>query len=178
MEFEIQDCKAANWAIEKIAEHRRAIIKYEAMRDDFIKEYEKRIETAQQNCDEDCEEHIRAIENLKFHLREYAAKNLPEGKKTLKLPEGKLRFTSSPVCYRFKNGEKPASNNQQLIDYLQANATEFIKTSYSADWVRFKRELDFDKDSGDVFNKKTGEVIKDLFAEKAPDKFDVLTEDA
>lgn len=177
MSFEIYDDSSANWAIEKIREHLKAIRQHESRRDLFIADYQQRIDTAKQNCDEDCDEHFRAIDNLKCLLRDYAVDVLPNGKKVLKFPEGKLTFKSQPVCYRFKNGEKPSANSQQLIDYLQTNHKDFIKTYYSADWLAFKRNLDFDSNTGDVFDKFTGEIISGLTADKPPDKFDVITKE-
>lgn len=175
--FVIDDDLKANWAIKKISEHLTAIRNIELRRDSFINDYQKRIESAKQICIDDSDEHLRAIDNLKALLRDYAAVNLPNGKKVLKFPEGKLAFKSQPVCYRFKNGEKPSTNSQQLIDYLQANDKDFIKTLYAADWINFKRNLDFDSDTGEVFNKSTGEIISDLVADKPPDKFEVITKE-
>ena len=175
--FVIDDDLKANWAIKKISEHLKAIREIELRRDLFIDDYQKRIETAKQICIDDSDEHLRAIDNLKCLLRDYAVDILPNGKKVLKFPEGKLAFKSQPVCYRFKNGEKPSTNSQQLINYLQTNDKDFIKTYYSADWLAFKRNLEFDSVTGDIFNKITGEIISDLVADKPPDKFDVITKE-
>ena len=176
MNNETFDLASANWAVRKIKEHLKAISDFEHQRDILIEDYQHHIEITKKICDENCDEHFRAIDNLRAKLREFAVFNIPEGKKTFKLSEGKLAFKSQPVCYRFKNGDKPSTNSQQLIDYLQANDKDFIKTLYAADWINFKRNLDFDSDTGEVFNKSTGEIISDLVADKPPDKFEVITE--
>ena len=170
--MDIDNFKKADWAVEKIAEHLKEIKKLEDQRDMFIAEYQSRIDAANQICDEDCAEHLRLIDNLKMDLKKFATDNLPKGKKSIKLPQGTLKFTTVPVCYRFQNGEKPTSNSQQLIDYLKANDKDFIKVTESADWAGFKKLLKFDSD-GIVFNATTGEVVKELWADKSDDRFDV-----
>ena len=171
--MDIDNFKKADWAVEKIAEHLKEIKKFEVQRDMFIDEYQKRIDAAVDICEENCAEHLRLIDNLKMDLKKFAVDNLPKGKKSIKLPQGTLKFTTAPVCYHFQNGEKPASNSLQLINYLKANDSDYIKVTESADWAKFKKLLKFDSD-GTVFNSTTGEVITELWAEKLDDNFDVI----
>ena len=171
--FKIDDYSKANWAIKTIGDHQRKILELEKRRDFFIEEYKKRIQEAEKICAVDSDEHFRAIDNLRYLLREFARNNIPDGKKTLKFPEGTLKFSSPPVKFRFENGDTPNKNSSLLIKYLQENNPEFIVTNYSADWAAFKKNLDFD-DNGVVFNKTTGELVPNLYADKPDEKFDVL----
>lgn len=172
---EIINVAQANWAIKKIAEHMTKIREYESQRDFLIDDYQSRIDLAKDICAENCDEHFRAIDSLKLMLREYAAGNMPAGKKTLRLPEGNLKFTSKPAVYAFEDGGTPSASSQRLIEYLKNNGKDYIKTTttVSADWANFKKSLDYDSD-GTVFNKVTGEVIIGLHAEKPADTFEVV----
>ena len=167
--------KEMNNAIYAIKKHRAEIAKIEQRRDMFIAEYKSRIADAEKICADDCAEHNHIIEHLKYRLYEYAALNLPHGKKSIKFPEGTLKFSSQPLQYKFKNGEVPNKTSQQLIDYLQKNNPDFIQTMPTADWACFKKRLRFLEDCGDVIDKETGELIPDLTAEKPDDKFEVIT---
>ena len=167
--------KEMNNAIYAIKKHREEIAKIEQRRDMFIAEYKDRIAKAEKICADDCAEHNRIIDHLKYKLYEYAAINLPHGKKSIKFPEGTLKFSSQPVQFKFKNGELPNKNSTRLIEYLQRHYSNLIQTSLTADWANFKKRLRFIEDSGDVIDKETGELIPDLTAEKINDKFEVVT---
>lgn len=170
---------SANKAIKKIADLQRNILILKSIRDSFVAEYQKRIEEAENIFKEQADELNRAIENIKYdyNLRDFALDNIPKGKKSLKLPEGTIKFTSQPVQFRFKNGDVPNKNSPKLIEFLQTHDPNFIQTNYTADWAGLKKILDFDPDTGDVFFKTTGEIFPDLFGEKPPDKFDVIPKD-
>lgn len=173
--FTIDDDLKANWAIKKIGEHQRNIYKIEDRRDSFIADYNARIEEAKKNCDEECDAEYRAIDFLVDKLRDFAANHLPDNKRTLKFPEGNLKFIKTSPKFLFDDGSEPSANSQQLINYLQKTNPDFIKSHirYSADWTNFKRQLSFDSD-GKVFNSNTGELINELHALPSNDKFLVI----
>lgn len=171
----ITNDQQANWAIEKICEHQKAIANHEQRRDKFIAEYQLRIDNANRICDEDCAEHLRAIDSLKDLLRDYALQNLPDGKRTLKFPAGKIFFRERPAKFFFDGGEECNKNSHKLIDYFKNYAPDFVITDYSADWANFKRLLDFDPKTGDVFFKSSHDILKHFHAEKPNDKFDITT---
>ena len=172
----IEDCKQANYLLKKIRRHQQKIAEFEKKRDAFIEEYQARIETAQRNCELDCADSVNAIADLKAKLSEIALNNLGEGEKTLRLPEGKLSFYSSPVEFYFDDGSKPSKNLPRLIEYLQHYDGEFVATTYSADWSKFKKALKYDLETGEVFN-PDGEVIEGLNCLKPADKFKIVLAD-
>ena len=170
--MEIKDLKTANWAVKTIRDHQQTIKKFEKVRDDFIKYYEEKIAIAKSNCNLDCEPSIRAIETLTDALREYAAENIPQGRKKLRLPEGDLVFQSNPVQFYFEDGTTPAKDSQQLIQYLSEHDSKFIEVAYKAKWNDFKKSLQYDLETGEVIN-EDGEIIKGMYVLKPADKFKI-----
>ena len=173
--FTIDDDLKANWAIKKIGEHQRNIYKIEDRRDSFIADYNARIEEAKKICDEECDAEYRAIDFLVDKLRDFAETHMPNGKRTLKFPEGHLKLIKTPAKFYFDNGSEPSANSELLIDYLEKNNPNFIKTQTrrTADWANFKQRLSFGND-GKVFNADTGELIGELHALPPTDKFLVV----
>ena len=174
--FVVDSLNKANWAIKAIRKHKANIANYQANCESLIAEYKARIEYAYKICDENCEADKRAIDYLTERLLEFTSNNLPNGKRSIKLPEGTLKFSKTPPKFYFDDGSEPSANSQKLLDYLQKNNADFIKTRYVANWADFKRLLDFG-DDGNVFNKDTGEVITELHALPSADKFTVETKE-
>ena len=172
--FVIDNDLKADWAIEKISQHKKSIADYEKSRDEFIAEYTKRIEMAKSICAESCDGDYRAIDHLTDLLREYAS---TKDARTLKFPQGNLSFRKQPTQFFFtSNGESPSAKSQQLIDYCRKIDRNLIITTESADWARFKRRLKVDASkNNEIIDTVTGEVITDIYAVTPPDKFVVNT---
>ena len=169
----IKDDKAADWALEKIREHRATIAAATKKRDDLLTEYKRRCDDLYTAETEDAE---RGIAALTESLKEYADLNLPPGKKTLKLPFGKLKFS-----YEFltPDEKKAAADNPELVKYFKEKFPEYYNcetktvTIEKANWKDFKKDLTCDED-GDWVLESTGELVKGLRINR---KFDVETDD-
>lgn len=168
----IDELKKANFLLKKIRQYQQKIAEFEMKRDSFIEEYTARIEDAKKNCELDCAASVSAIAELKTKLQEIALNNLDEGQRSIRLPEGQLRFVASPVEFYFDNGEKPEKKSSRLIDYLLRYDDTFIVKNYSADWAKFKKSLKFDLETGEVFN-PDGERIPGFSCLRKADKFQI-----
>lgn len=168
-EFIIDSDVKADWALEKIREHSANIAEAEKRRDDFIAEYQARIDAAKKNCEEDCAADICAIDHLKDLLRDYALANMPKGKRTMKFPQGSISFKKCQPRFYLSDGSEPSSGNELLAESIKDSHPDFVSTVLTADWASFKKTLKFDE-NGEVYD-ANGEIIKCLHAETRADKF-------
>lgn len=174
--FVIDDAVKADWALEKIREHKKNICEYETRRDALIAEYQKRIDKVTKDCTDDCADDLAAIDNLTAMLLEYAQTAMPKGKQTLKLGYGNLSFRKQQTKFYFADGEEPSAKSERLIDYLRKIDRNLIVTHETADWKSFKRRLAVDTTkNNEIVDTVTGEVITDIYAVTPPDKFIVDT---
>ena len=160
--------------LEKISALEEKIKAAEAERDDFIFHYEKKILSAKKLCDEATIPARREIAALTEVLRRFAAANLPEGRKSIELPGGKLSFSKNYPKF-FIGGQEVDGKSKALLDYAKINAPEYLKTKVEeyVDWSGFKKKLTFDGDT--VFYSETGEAVEGLSVQTFPDTFTVKT---
>ena len=184
--FVIDTPQKADWAVQKIFEHKKNIRKHEEARDAFIAEYSRLVEQAKKACAENCANDVKAVENLMYLLREFAENNLPYNKHTYILPSGKLAFRKRlPNFYMAHDNSTPSANNQELYDILLRNfdlekRNKYLKTEVqtinTVDWAALKKELEIDPETGDVTD-SDGQLIEGLKGECPPDKFEVKPSD-
>ena len=158
----------ANELLEKIGEYAATIEKYESERDALIEKYQQKIYMAKEICERNCFQERAEIEILTEQLRRYATENLPKGKRSIELPNGRLAFKkqSRYSC----NGEAVNGQTQELIEFARKNAPQYLK---KLAWSDFAKNLIADGEK--VYYKETGELIEGLKFERMPDSFTVKT---
>ena len=134
---------------------------WERYRKFWLDYYAKRIDEVNEKCD-------RNIAWQKRHLRDFFM-NVPHRKtKTLEaydLPSGRISVTLSKPCL--------VPDKSAIIERFKSHGdNEFIKVKEELDWNGYKSRL-FISDSGDVLDKETGEIIKDVAVEETETKFEV-----
>lgn len=125
-------------------------------------------------CDDATIPARQEIAALTEALRQFAAANLPENKKSIELPSGMLAFNKKHPKYFF-GGQEVNGKSKALLDYAKVNAPEFLKTKVEeyVDWAEFKKKLTY---AGNVvFHSETGEAIDGLSVQTFPDTFTVTT---
>jgi len=174
--FVIDNAIKADWALEKIRNHKKNICEYKMRRDALIAEYQKRIDKVTKDCTDDCADDLAAIDNLTAMLLEYAQTAMPKGKHTLKFGYGNISFRKQQTQFYFTDGEEPSAKSEKLINYLRKIDRNLIVTHETADWKNFKRRLAVDATkNNEIVDTVTGEVITDIYAVTPPDKFIVDT---
>ena len=106
-------------------------------------------------------------------LRRYAADNLPEGRKSLSLPTGKLKFhKQEPKFYDAENREL-SSKNKSLLTLVKSTLPQFVKVTQeeSVAWNSLKKNLAIDGDK--VYFAETGELLEGLRVQVFPDSFTI-----
>ena len=174
MEQPITTVFEADEVLSQISDLKEKINAAEVERDTFIEIYQAKIARASEQCDAKTVLVRQEIALLEESLRRFAADNLPEGKKSINLPSGKLSFRHQAPKFFF--GDKEVSgNNEQLIEFCKANLPEYVKQKVVevADWAEMKKRLTFDE--GKVFFADTGELLNGLTVQEFPDKFTVAT---
>ena len=151
----------ADELIEQIAELQAQIKAAQDERDEFINHYEMKIANACDICEKATIAPRREIEVLTEVLRRYAAANLSEGRKSIRLPSGTLKFRRVEPKY-FINGREASGKSAELLDFAKANAPEYVKTTEYVDWSGLKRHL-----------QETGEYVEGLEVQEFPDTFKV-----
>lgn len=114
------------------------------------------------------------IDSITARLKEFAQNNLPEDKKTLLYPNGKLQFRKAQPKYFFDDGSELDGKNKRLVEYVKTSAPDYLTTCYFANWYKLKYQLAHD-DEGNVFFKDTGEIFEGVRAEVVDDNFSVIT---
>ena len=137
------------------------IANWERYRKFWLDYYAKRIEEVNQKCDNNIEYQKRKL-NAYYRgvphrtTKTMEAYDLPSGRISVSIPKQKLVPNKDSILTRLKlNGEE-----------------EFIKVKEELNWDEYKSRL-FISDSGDVLDKETGEIIKDVSVEMTEAKFSV-----
>ena len=107
-----------------------------------------------------------------FEEETYAARDLPKNKKSVNIARVQCSFRKSEPKYFI--GDIPADKfNPALIDFVKANAPEYLKTKIEeyVDWAAFKGKLTGNEEQ--VYFVETGEAIDGLRMQILPDKFTV-----
>ena len=160
--------------LEQIAEFEAKIKAAEDERDEFISHYEQKILSARKICEDSTVRARQEIATLTEVLRQFAAANLPENRKSIKLPSGTLKFCKKDPKY-FIGGQEASGKSKALLEFAKVNAPEYLKTKVEeyVDWAEFKKKLTFDGNA--VYNSETGETIEGLSVQTFPDTFTVET---
>ena len=159
--------------LEQIAEYNEQIKAAEVERDEFKEHYQKKIAVAENLCKLKCEPLRQEIAVLTETLRRYAADNLPEGRKSLSLPSGKLKFhKQEPKFYDVDNREL-TGKNKTLLELVKSTLPQYVKVTQeeSVAWNLLKKNLAIDGDK--VYFTETGELLEGLHGQILPDKFTV-----
>ena len=151
----------ADEVLEQIAEYQAQIRAAEDERDKFTIRYRMKIEHANEICEEATEHARQRITELTEMLRRFAEANLPEGRKSIKLPSGTLKFRKTEPKY-FINGREASGKSAELLTFAKANAPEYVKTTEYVDWAGLKKHL-----------QETGLYVEGLQVQELPDKFTV-----
>lgn len=153
----------ADELIEQIAELQAQIKAAQDERDEFISHYESKIARAKELCEQQCINPRREIALLTEELKRFAADNLPEGRKSIALPSGKLTFRKQFPKY-YMGGEEVSGKSKALLTYAKTNLPEYVKTRTEefVDWASLKRHIE-----------TTGEFIEGLEVQEFPDAFTV-----
>ena len=164
----------ADEILTQIADLEAKIKAVETERDAFIEIYQNKIMRAVELCEQKTVGDRQQIAILTEELRRFAADNLPENKKSIRLPSGSMAFKKQQP--KFYIGEtEVGGGNKQLIEFCKAVAPEFVKQKIveTADWAELKKHLTIEDDK--VFFADTGELIDGLTAQEFPDKFTITT---
>ena len=114
------------------------------------------------------------IDSITARLKDFAQKNLPDDKKTLLFPNGKLQFRKAQPKYIFDDGSELDGKNKRLIEFVKTSAPDYLTVCYFANWYKLKYKLAHDNE-GNVFFTETGEILQGVRAEVIDDNFSVVT---
>ena len=134
---------------------------WERYRKFWLDYYAKRIEEVNQKCDRNI-----ALQNRK--LRRFFAFVPHRTTKTMEaydLPSGRISMAYAKRTF-------VPDKDSILARLRNSGENEFIKVEEKLDWNGYKSRL-FISDSGDVLDKETGEIIKDVSVEMSEPKFSV-----
>lgn len=164
----------ADEILEQIAALEAKIKAAEQERDAFVEIYQAKIMRAVELCEQKTVGDRQQIAIFTEELRRFAAENLPENKKSIRLPSGSMAFKKQQPKF-YIGGTEVGGGNKQLIEFCKAVAPEFVKQKVieTADWSELKKRLIIE--DGKVFFEDTGELIDGLTAQEFPDKFTVTT---
>lgn len=162
----------ADIVLEEIAEYEAGIRAAEKERDEFIARYQEKIDRAKEICEKATADARCQIALLTEQLRQFAAANVTDKKRSIPLPSGTLSFRKQAPRYYFGDKEVTA-DNPDLIDFTRLYYGEYVKTKEYVDWANFKTKLKIDGDA--VYFADTGELIDGLKVQILPDKFTVKT---
>lgn len=148
------DDMSADVCIQKIAN-------WERYRNYWLDYYAKKIDEVNAKCD-------RNIEYQNRNLREFFMTVPHRETKTMEaydLPSGRISFS-------FSKANMVPDKDSILKRFEEQGDNEFIKTKKEVDWSAYKARL-FISSSGEVLDKETGEIIKDVAVEMSEPKFSV-----
>lgn len=146
-DFTIDNDKAADWAIKKIAESEQERDRLIALANDQIEDLKDRIEELKNKCEND-------TAYLKSCLFTYFGTIKAKETKTQK----SYKLLSGSLVYK-KPSVKITHDDEKLLDYLKANdGTEYIKIKESIDWAEFKKTLVVNEND-EVIDSDLGTII-------------------
>lgn len=159
--------------IEKVSDYEARIAEAEAERDALIQRYQAKILKANELCDEKCASSRVEIALLTERLRRYASEHVTEKRRSLKYPSGTLSFRKQAPKFYFEDNREVDAKNEQLLEFVRANARDYLKVAEFVDWKGLKTKLKVEADK--VFYAETGEEIEGMKAQVFPDTFTVKT---
>ena len=158
-EFVIDSDSKADWALEKIKQHKEEIREKEELADERINQIMYWLESETQSIEKN-------IEHLECLLAEYA-KNIKENNpdfKTKKLPFGKIQYRSQRQKWHYKD---------DLLEYAESSMPDIVKIKKQIDKKKLKNKCEVV--GGKVVNKETGEVITGVEVEERGEKLYIRT---
>ena len=160
--FEVTDESSAEWVLEKLAEKAAERQQVEEQYQKMIARYEKWRADSLEKLDSD-EAYFNQL------LAPWAAEQL-EGtkKKSITLPSGRVGFRAGSKAFML-NGEKVASANPGLLEFVKGADSSFIETKESVKWGEYKKTLKV-IDDGQVIT-ADGEIVPDMVVEVGPARF-------
>ena len=160
--FEVTDTASAEWCMEKLAEKAAERQQVEEQYQKMIARYEKWRADSLEKLDSD-EAYFNQL------LAPWAAEQL-EGtkKKSITLPSGRVGFRAGSKAFML-NGEKVASANPGLLEFVKGADSSFIETKESVKWGEYKKTLKV-IDDGQVIT-ADGEIVPDMVVEVGPARF-------
>lgn len=114
------------------------------------------------------------IDSATARLKAFAEKNLPNDKKTLLFPNGKLQFRKAQPKFFFDDGSELDGKNKRLVEFVKTSAPDYLTVCYFANWYKLRFQLAHDT-AGNVYFKDTGEILPGVHAEAVDDNFSVIT---
>ena len=159
--------------LEQITEYNAQIKAAEAERDEFKEHYQKKIAIVENQCELECKPLRQEIAVLTETLRRYAADNLPEGRKSLSLPSGNLKFHKQEPKFYDADNRELTSKNKSLLTLVKSTLPQFVKVTQeeSVAWNSLKKNLAIDGDK--VYFAETGELLEGLRVQVFPDSFTI-----
>ena len=159
---EVTDTASAEWCMEKLAEKAAERQQVEEQYHKMIARYDKWRADSLEKLDSD-EAYFNQL------LAPWAAEQL-EGtkKKSITLPSGRVGFRAGSKAFML-NGEKVASANPGLLEFVKGADSSFIETKESVKWGEYKKTLKV-IDDGQVIT-ADGEIVPDMVVEVGPARF-------
>lgn len=157
--FCVDSQSKAEWALSKV----KGLY---AQRDTIQGHYVEMVALAEQWRDAEIMKLQSDISYFENQLRFYGENNLPEGKKTLNLINGALKFKQNPIRF--------IHDDNLLMDIaIKNNWNELIEVKQSFKWGEYKKRLTVDENTNEVIDTLTGEIIENIQAEKPVISFKV-----
>ena len=159
-DFEIDNIEKAEWALDKIRDHKANIDKWTQ----YFEAEKRRV----------CMKHENAIIKLTGKLKSFFLQmhdaGLTRSTKTMEaynLPTGRLAMKHPNPKYD--------KDETAIIEWLRKNAPEFIKTKESIDWEGMKNAFSFVGDRMVKVDEETGEIeyIPGVMVFRPEDEFEV-----
>lgn len=160
--FEVTDDSSANWALRKIAQHKKKMEENNLLAEEEI----HKIESWNKQVNDEAQQSINYFQSLLADYAESKRKENPKFK-TLKLPSGRIRFKKQQPKWHYKDDDVV----QALKD---AGMTEYIKVKEMPSKSDIKKALVVS--DGKVINPDTGEIVSGIEVEERGEKIEVVTE--
>jgi len=160
--FRVTEDSSANWALRKIAQHKRKIEENNLLAEEEI----HKIETWNKQVNDEAQQSIDYFQSLLAEYAEVIRKENPKFK-TLKLPSGRIRYKKQQPKWHYKDDE--------VVKALKdAGMTDYIKVKETPSKSDIKKA--FVVSDGKVINPDTGEIVTGIEVEERAEKFEVVTE--
>lgn len=157
--FTVTTDSQADWAIEKIAEAKAEYERLVAVCDERIAQFEAR----KQDAEAAYTQTLSYMSGLLSDYFDTVPHKTTKTQETYALPSGKLVFK--------RPAKKPVKDDSALLEWVKANAPEYVETTEKTRWNDLKKRLM--ESNGRYIDMETGEVVDGVRAEEEPGKFEV-----
>jgi len=142
--FCVDSPSKAEWALSKVKT-------LYAQREAIQGHYVEMVALAEQWRDAETQKLMPDIQYFESQLRNYAENNLPEGKQSINLINGALKFKKNPISF--------VHDDEKLLEIAeQQHWTELINIKKSFRWGDYKKRLTVNSDN-EVIDTLTGEIM-------------------